>query len=272
MELTDQALTQLYDRYGHVLFHRCRGLLRNDEEAWDAVQETFTRVIRSADTFREQSSPLTWMYRISTNYCLNQIRNKRGRQQKHEDHRQEIGGPSVVRPGEDDAADHERLLKLLDGCDEETKACVVHTFFDECTREEVARLVGISVPTVRKRINTFLDRARREFGVALAAGAALFLIHALFPAAGSLGQDGSLRSWDPVTVDEGHPDRTDPLWPRLRRGTHLRADVFTASMSDAPNPATPHPTLAALAEPSAHTLAFPSLRAPRAGSTSRSEP
>jgi RNA polymerase sigma-70 factor, ECF subfamily len=175
--MTDEALTQLYDRYGHVLFHRCRSLLRNDEEAWDAVQETFARVIRSADSFREQSSPLTWMYRISTNYCLNQIRNRRGRERKHEDHRQEIGGPSVVWFDGADNADQARVLELLDGCDEQTRACVVHTFFDDCTREEVASLVGISVPTVRKRVNTFLDRARRELGVALAAaGAALLLV------------------------------------------------------------------------------------------------
>ena len=47
---------------------------------------------------------------------------------------------------------------------------------------------------------------------------------ARFSAAGSLGQDGSLRSWEAVTADGGHPDRTDPLWPRLRRGRHIRSD------------------------------------------------
>jgi RNA polymerase sigma-70 factor (ECF subfamily) len=174
--LTDDELARLYDRYGHVLYHRCRSILRNDEEARDAVQETFARVIRNADQFRAQSSPLTWMYRISTNYCLNQLRNRRGREKKHEDHREEIGGPSVVRPSESDDADQSRILALLGHADEETRACVVHTFFDDCTREEVASLVGISVPTVRKRINTFLEQARRELGVALAAVAALLLV------------------------------------------------------------------------------------------------
>ncbi|MEQ1501300.1 MAG: sigma-70 family RNA polymerase sigma factor [Myxococcota bacterium] len=169
MDLTDDELARLYDRYAHVLYHRCRALLRNDEEARDAVQETFARVIRNADTFRAQSSPLTWMYRISTNWCLNQIRNRRGRHRKHEDHRAEIGGPSIVSPGDDDDADHARILALLDDADDQTRACVVHTFFDDCTREEVAALVGLSVPTVRKRINTFLDQARRQLGVALVA-------------------------------------------------------------------------------------------------------
>lgn len=176
MEFTDDELTRLYDRYGHVLFHRCRAILRDDQEAHDAVQETFARVIRNAEQFRAQSSPLTWMYRISTNYCLNQIRNRRGRERKHEDHREEIGGSSITQGDGDELHDRAKILALLDGCDEETKACVVHTFFDDCTREEVAKLVGISVPTVRKRINTFIEQARSRLGLALLAGAALFAL------------------------------------------------------------------------------------------------
>lgn len=173
MQLTDAEVEQLYHRYAHVLFHRCRTIVRDDQEAWDAVQETFAKVIRNADTFRSQSSPLTWMYRISTNHCLNQVRNRRGRERKHEDHREELAGDGWASMA-DEEADKERILALLDDVDEQTRACVVHTFFDDCTREEVAELVGLSVPTVRKRVTTFLDHARRALGVAVAL-LALFL-------------------------------------------------------------------------------------------------
>ena len=157
----DAELSDLYARYAHVLFWRCRSIVGSDEEANDAVQETFARVLRHGDEFRQQSSPLTWMYRISTNYCLNQVRNRRGRQQKLDRH-----GDGLYDRGSDPEGteDHARILALLDGVDDETKACVVHTFFDDCTREEVASIVGISVPTVRKRINQFLDRARVALG------------------------------------------------------------------------------------------------------------
>ena len=166
MELTDAELAELYDRYAPVLFVRCRSILRNDEDAHDAVQETFARVIRNHATFRQQSSPLTWMYKISTNYCLNQIRNSKGRRQKLDDHKGEIGsnGRSHV---DESAEDHGRIMALLEDCDDQTRLCVMHTYFDDCTREETAELVGISVPTVRKRVNTFLDRARRAFAAAV---------------------------------------------------------------------------------------------------------
>jgi RNA polymerase sigma-70 factor (ECF subfamily) len=176
MELSDDEVARLYHRYGPVLYHRCRSILRNDEDARDAVQETFARVIRHAESFRQQSSPLTWMYRISTNHCLNRIRDRRGQQRKHENHRQDIVGPGVTLPKDDDAADRDRILALLDDADDETRACVVHTFFDDCTREEVAELVGLSVPTVRKRLNTFVEGARRQLGLALARAVGVLLL------------------------------------------------------------------------------------------------
>jgi RNA polymerase sigma-70 factor (ECF subfamily) len=167
MNLSDQEVAALYERYAHVVFRRCRSILGNDEDAHDAVQETFAKVIRHAEEFRGQASPLTWMYRISTNHCLNQIRNRAGRRNKLEDHKHEIAGDDV-RPADVADADRQRIIDLLDGCDEETRLCVVHTYFDDCTRQEVADLVGLSVPTVRKRINEFLDHARTAMGVSLA--------------------------------------------------------------------------------------------------------
>ncbi len=165
MELTDDEVAALYERYAPVLFHRCRSILRNDEEAWDAVQETFARVIKNAETFRQQSSALTWMYKISTNYSLNQLRNRSSRARTRQQRREELAGPVASEPPEA-FEDHGRILELLEQADPQTRACIVHTYFDCCTREETAALVGLSVPTVRKRINTFLTKARRNLGVA----------------------------------------------------------------------------------------------------------
>ena len=115
MELTDEEVAELYDRFAHVLFHRCRSILRNDEEAWDAVQETFARVIRNADSFRQQSSPLTWMYKISTNYSLNQLRNRNSRAKTRRERKEEIVGPEATEPPTEASEDHERILELLEG-------------------------------------------------------------------------------------------------------------------------------------------------------------
>ena len=161
MKISNQELTALYDRYAHVLFRRCRAILGDDQDAYDAVQDTFAKVIVHAADFRQQSSPLTWMYRISTNHCLNALRDRGGRAAKLDQRQGELGPEASAAPGS--ALDAEKVLALLEGADDETRQCVIHTYFDDCTREEVAALVGLSVPTVRKRVNDFLDEARRRY-------------------------------------------------------------------------------------------------------------
>ena len=64
----------LYERYGAVVYRRARRLLGDEHAAWDAVQEVFVRVLKHARRFRREASPTTWLYRITTNYCLNVLR------------------------------------------------------------------------------------------------------------------------------------------------------------------------------------------------------
>ncbi|HJN75424.1 MAG TPA: RNA polymerase sigma factor [Myxococcota bacterium] len=178
MTATEGEIRELYERYGPVLFHRCRQILRNDEDANDAVQETFAKVINKWDEFRGHSSPLTWMYRISTNHCLNQIRNRTGREQKRVQHKDAIVGEGFTRPEAGRWEVSETIRALLADCDDETRQIVTYLFFDEMTREQAAELVGISVPTLRKRLNLFLKKARKrmEEGTLPAGALALLLV------------------------------------------------------------------------------------------------
>src|SRR3712207_2788180 len=72
--MTDDRLTELYRRYGPVIYARCRKLLRDDVLAEDATQETFMRVYRHLEKAPDGDQALAWIYRVATNYCLNMIR------------------------------------------------------------------------------------------------------------------------------------------------------------------------------------------------------
>lgn len=170
MSVDETELRELYVRYAPVLHLRARSILGSEEAAADAVQETFARVIRSWEQFRQDASPLTWMYQINTNWCLNQLRNRRGHQRKHEDHADEIGGSGAVDARGEGEVDAATLRALMADEDDETRRIVLHLYFDDMTREETARLVGISVPTLRKRHEAFLRRARRALGLGALVG------------------------------------------------------------------------------------------------------
>jgi RNA polymerase sigma-70 factor, ECF subfamily len=181
MPPSNAQLQELYHRYSPVLLRRCVSILGNEEEAQDAVQETFARVILHWEQFRAEASPLTWMYRIGTNWCLNRIRNRTGQDRLRNRHKDAIAGDEA-RPGRGEAWESEQTVRKLMGlADEQTRAILVHLFFDDMTREEAAHMVGISVPTLRKRLNAFLASARAAVDPALRAAAegAVILVWAL---------------------------------------------------------------------------------------------
>jgi RNA polymerase sigma-70 factor (ECF subfamily) len=173
---TDAELSELYQRFAPIILHRARSILGNEELAQEAVQETFAKVITRWEQFRGDASPTTWIYQITTNHCLNQLRNYRGRRDKLAQRHDELLPASSDSP--DRLLDAEAVRSLLDGCDEETRRIIIHVYFDDLSREQTALLVGRSVPTVRKRIRGFLSHARTQMSSISVAAVGLLLLFA----------------------------------------------------------------------------------------------
>ncbi|MBM4319589.1 MAG: sigma-70 family RNA polymerase sigma factor [Deltaproteobacteria bacterium] len=163
--MQEARLRELYQRYGYHVFQRCRYLLADEDEAWDATQEVFLRAEQGMDGFAGRSSMLRWLLRIATNHCLNQLRAQRVRRGSGRlepealDREPMVADPSV---GNAEAGERALLVRsLLAGFDQQTQAMALGYFVDEMSQEEVAEEVGLSVPTVRKRLRQFVERARR---------------------------------------------------------------------------------------------------------------
>ena len=75
MSTRDQRVT-LYRRYGPLVYRRALKILGNAAEAEEATQEIFIRAFKGIDKFDERSKLSTWLFRITTNYCLNSIRDR----------------------------------------------------------------------------------------------------------------------------------------------------------------------------------------------------
>jgi RNA polymerase sigma-70 factor (ECF subfamily) len=71
------AVRELTRRYNQRLFRMARGILRNDSDAEDVVQETYVRVFTHLEQFRGDSSVGTWLVRIAINLALGRIRQHR---------------------------------------------------------------------------------------------------------------------------------------------------------------------------------------------------
>jgi len=75
-EGTRKAYSQLIDDYEQKVFATCMSFVPNKEDAEDIAQEVFVEVFKSIKKFKGKSKLSTWIYRITTNKCLEFIRKK----------------------------------------------------------------------------------------------------------------------------------------------------------------------------------------------------
>lgn len=77
-----EAFEQLVRTYDQSVLRLALNLLRSPEDARDVYQEAFLRVYRNLHTFRFDCSFHTWLYRIVTNICLDQLRKRKVRKEE----------------------------------------------------------------------------------------------------------------------------------------------------------------------------------------------
>ena len=151
----------LYRKYGPMVLRRCRSLLRDEERAMDAMQDTFVRVLRRSATLNDRA-PSSLLYCIATNVCLNMMRSDR----RHPVHSNDEILQSIA--SAEDVEERAVNRHFLDGIfgreQPSTRTIAVMHYVDGMTLEEVAAHAGLSVSGVRKRLATLKGRvqAREE--------------------------------------------------------------------------------------------------------------
>ncbi len=140
---------ELYERYGPMVMRRCRFLLGNEDEALDAMQDVFVRVLQAEDRLKVKY-PSSFLYTTATNLCLNRIRD-RGRHGETEDDRllYEI---ATMDDTEERVGARSVLGRLFGQSPLSSRAIAMLHYVDGMTLEETAKEVGMSVSGVRRRL------------------------------------------------------------------------------------------------------------------------
>ena len=118
-------------------------------EAEEVVHEVFVKALERIESFREDASVTTWLYRLTTNHCLNRLRNANRRAELWREHAQ---APWTVPCGLADQDTVTFLQQFWRRLDDEHVAIGLHYFVDGMSHAEVARVVGCSPRTVGNRI------------------------------------------------------------------------------------------------------------------------
>jgi RNA polymerase sigma-70 factor (ECF subfamily) len=157
-DIARSEIEALYRCHGPAVFRRAMAILGNEAAAADAVQDVFIRALDHHAEFRGESSPMTWLYRITTNLCLNRLRDeKRRRELDQESVQQETvtGRRLEVTP------DVRNLLRTLPP---KVAQAGVYYYVDGMTHEEIAALLGVSRRTAGNCVDRFQMVAKKRLG------------------------------------------------------------------------------------------------------------
>ena len=65
---------EIYERYANKVYRKCYSFVYNQEKAEDFTHDIFLKLIVKIGTFKESAKFSTWLYSITYNYCMDQIR------------------------------------------------------------------------------------------------------------------------------------------------------------------------------------------------------
>ncbi|MCB1057064.1 MAG: sigma-70 family RNA polymerase sigma factor [Acidobacteria bacterium] len=159
------AFEEVYRRYGEMVYSLCHRLSGDPDLAADLTQEAFLRIFRHVGKFRGGSSLKTWVYRVALNHCRSRLARRRlfWRSLAEPDE----PGPEAVDPGrspEDRAIAHDegrRLTRALAAVPVAYREAVVLFDLQGLSYEEIARVLGVRLGTVRSRLARGRERLRQ---------------------------------------------------------------------------------------------------------------
>lgn len=168
-----EAFEELLGRHEKPVFHFILNRCGRRGEAEELLQETFLRVVRSAETYEPKAKFTTWLYTIARNLCIDRSRKRKDRTAYSLD--KPIGDDPDDETYLDRMADEEassasvdldrrefrrKLKEALDDLPEKQREVFLLREFSELKYREIADVVDAAVPTVKSRMRYALKTLR----------------------------------------------------------------------------------------------------------------
>lgn len=164
MQLVRRALARESDAFRAImkahnqrLYRIARGVVRNDSEAEDIVQEAYVRAFASLGAFRGDSSLATWLSRIVINEALGRLRKRRRTVAMPEPQAEIIQFPLNPSDDPERTMAQRQILKLVeqatDSLPDVYRTVFVARVIEGLSIEETADLLGVRPETVKTRLH-----------------------------------------------------------------------------------------------------------------------
>jgi RNA polymerase sigma-70 factor, ECF subfamily len=157
----DEALAELYDRFGGVAYGLALRILRDDALAQDAVQDAFLGVWRTADRFLpERAKASTWILTLVHRRAVDLVRRENVRRGEPLEQAPEPAATETVE-GEATLGFQRRVVQeALKGLPPEQREALELAYYGGLTQSELAERLGQPLGTIKSRMFMGLARLR----------------------------------------------------------------------------------------------------------------
>ena len=149
-----------YEKYGPMVIRRCQKILRDEEDALDAVHDVFANLLRGKARLHGQF-PSSLLYTMATNVCLNRLRKRK------------LENLNIYSSDEDqffvndegfDKVEVNLLLEDILKHESKMNRMIYFMYHvDGMTLKEIGETAGLSISGVRKRLEAFKSRVQLKY-------------------------------------------------------------------------------------------------------------
>ena len=169
------AFAKLLETYEKSVYNLCLRMTGNREDAADLTQEAFLKVWRGAAQYQFESSFSTWLYRLTSNVCIDFLRSKKRRQtvsltlEEEQDGAQELEIADSA-PLPEEQVLHSETKREIAAAMEDFRLILTLRLVENLSYEQIADAMDLKVGTVKSR----LARARIKLKNILAKNGNIF--------------------------------------------------------------------------------------------------
>ena len=163
------AMDMVIRRFRERLYYHALYIVKSPDEAYDVVQEVFIRAIREPRFFDEDFRIRAWLFRVTSNLCFNQVRdrNRRGAILDAAPREESVSGDQMQSVFEGEQRGE--VLAAMDQLSEEHKDILLLRSYDDLSYAEIADVLGIKLGTVMSRLSRARTRLAEIMGQPLPA-------------------------------------------------------------------------------------------------------
>ena len=164
------AFETLVERYQKQVYNLALRMVNNESDAEDLAQEAFIRAWRSLGSFQYTSQFSTWLYRLTSNICIDFLRAKKRRKvisltmlRDDEDSQWDLPDTEPL-PEQQMIAAEERaaLARALASLDPDYRQVLTLRIVNECSYQQISQILGIAEGTVKSRLSRAREQLRKK--------------------------------------------------------------------------------------------------------------